>query len=84
MFAVRMAFAGVVTVVAFLAKRGQVALGIVGRVVVEVGGGEDDPAAGLGMRPAVCSPAPFAAGPGALEADAMRDLAPVGRVELLH
>ena len=39
MFAVGVAFAGVVAVVAFLAECGQVALGIVGRVVVEVSGG---------------------------------------------
>ena len=84
MLAVGMAFAGIVGIVAPLAECGQVVFGIVGRVVVEVRGGQDDPAAGLGMGPAVGGVAPFAASPGALETDAPGDLGPVGRVEGLH
>ena len=71
MLTVGMAFRCVVSIVAFLAERGQVAFGIVGRVVVEMGGGEDDPAAGLGVRPVVGSAAPFTASLRALEADAL-------------
>ena len=46
MFAVGVAFGCVVGVVALLTECGQVTLGIVGGVVVEVGGGEEHPAAG--------------------------------------
>ena len=84
MLAVGMAFGCVVAVVAALAECGQVAPGIVGRVVVEVGGGEEDDAAGLGMGPAVGSAAPFTASPGAPETDTPGDLGPVGRVEGFH
>ena len=70
----------VVTGVAFLAERGQIVVGVVSGIVVEVGGGEDDFAAGLGMGLAVGGSAPFAVALGALRADALADLVPVGRV----
>ena len=69
MFAVGVTFAGIVAVVTLQAECCQVAFGVVGRVVVEVGGSEDDPAAGLEMRPAMRSSAPFTASPGALKTE---------------
>ena len=84
MLAVSVAFAGVVAVVALLAECSQVAFGIVGRVVVEVRSGKDNLATSLGMRPTVGGSAPFTAALGALEADALGDLGPVGRVEVLQ
>ena len=65
MFAVGVTFAGIVAIVILLAACCQVALGVVGRVVVEVGGSKDDPAAGLEMPPAMRGSAPFTASPGA-------------------
>ena len=79
--AVRCALGRVVGVMTLLAEGGQVVVGVVGRVVVEVGDGEDDLAAGVGVGLVVLGAAPFAAVAGALEAGAARDLGPVGRVE---
>ena len=67
MFAVGVTSAGIVANVTLLAACCQVALGVVGRVVVEVSGSKDDPAAGLEMPPAMGSSAPFTASPGALK-----------------
>lgn len=84
MLAVGMALARVVGIVTLLAESGQVVGGVVGRIMVEVRGGEDDPAAGLGMGLAVHRAAPFTVAPGALEADVLGNLGPVGRVEVFQ
>ena len=84
MLAVGMAFGCVVAVVAALAECGEVVGGVVGRVVVEVGGGEDDDAAGLGMGQSVRGAAPFAAAAGAPEADTLADGGPVLGVEVFQ
>ena len=52
MFAVGVTFAGIVAIVILLAACCQVAFGVVGRVVVEVGGSKDDP--GCRSRDAAC------------------------------
>ena len=52
-FAVSGALGGVVGIVAALAEGGEVFVGVVGRIVVEVGGRQNDFAAGVGVRLAV-------------------------------
>jgi len=84
MLAAEMSFRCVVGVVALLAESGQVAFGVVGRILVEVGGGEEHLAAGFGMGLAVRTSAPFTEAAGAPETDAPGDFFPVGRVEVPH